>query len=324
MSSIKTRFAGLELSSPVIVGSSSQTASVSKLVEFEKAGAGAVVLKSLFEESITMEIAANDTDIHPEAYDYLAGYIGEKVLSDYLGLIREAKKSLSIPVIASIACHTDGKWEEFAKRIEEAGADALELNIMSLCTARNYTAGSFEKMNADIIAHVSRIINIPVIAKIGSNLTNPVELCDRFLSLGAKGVVLFNWFYPSDIDIDKIQFSSGNPFTSSSDLSLPLRWAGIVSAAVTGLSVAVSGGVDSWQGVAKSLLSGASAVEVASCVIREGASWISSANEGLKNWQDAKGFESIADYQGKLNAADPDNADKLARTQFIKHFSQVH
>ena len=324
MSSIKTRFAGLELSSPVIVGSSSQTASVSKLVEFEKAGAGAVVLKSLFEESITMEIAANDTDIHPEAYDYLAGYIGEKVLSDYLGLIREAKKSLSIPVIASIACHTDGKWEEFAKRIEEAGADALELNIMSLCTARNYTAGRFEKMNADIIAHVSRIINIPVIAKIGSNLTNPVELCDRFLSLGAKGVVLFNRFYPTDIDIDKIQFSSGNPFTSSSDLSLPLRWAGIVSAAVTGLSVAVSGGVDSWQGVAKSLLSGASAVEVASCVIREGASWISSANEGLKNWQDAKGFESIADYQGKLNAADPDNADKLARTQFIKHFSQVH
>ena len=205
MSSIKTRFAGLELSSPVIVGSSSQTASVSKLVEFEKAGAGAVVLKSLFEESITMEIAANDTDIHPEAYDYLAGYIGEKVLSDYLGLIREAKKSLSIPVIASIACHTDGKWEEFAKRIEEAGADALELNIMSLCTARNYTAGSFEKMNADIIAHVSRIINIPVIAKIGSNLTNPVELCDRFLSLGAKGVVLFNRFYPTDIDIDKIQ-----------------------------------------------------------------------------------------------------------------------
>ena len=136
--------------------------------------------------------------------------------------------------------------------------------------------------------------------------------------------MLFNRFYPTDIDIDKLQFSSGNPFTSSSDLSLPLRWAGIVSAAVTGLSVAVSGGVGSWQGVAKSLLSGASAVEVASCVIREGASWISSANEGLKNWQDAKGFESIADYQGKLNAADPDNADKLARTQFIKHFSQVH
>ena len=155
MGTITTGFAGLELKSPVIVGSSSKTASVSNLVEYEKAGAGAVVLKSLFEESITMEIAANDTDIHPEAYDYLAGYISEEVLSNYLTLIREAKKALSIPVIASIACHTDGKWEEFARRIEEAGADAIELNIMSLCTVRNYTPGSFEKMNADIVANVS-------------------------------------------------------------------------------------------------------------------------------------------------------------------------
>ena len=120
MSTISTRFAGLDLRSPVIVGSSSQTASVTRLTEYENAGAGAVVLKSLFEESITMEIAANDTDIHPEAYDYLAGYISEKVLSDYLDLIREAKKACTIPVIASIACHTDGKWEEFAARIEEA------------------------------------------------------------------------------------------------------------------------------------------------------------------------------------------------------------
>ena len=131
-------------------------------------------------------------------------------------------------------------------------------------------------------------------------------------------------FYPTDIDIDRMEFSTGNPFTSSADLSLPLRWAGIVSSAVPGLPLAVSGGVDSWKGVAKSILSGASAVEVASAIIREGASWITEANKGLESWQESKGFAAVSDYKGKLNASDPDNAEKLARTQFIKNFSQVH
>ena len=175
-----------------------------------------------------------------------------------------------------------------------------------------------------MIANFSGKVGIPVIAKIGSNLTNPVDLCDRLLAVGAKGVVLFNRFYPTDIDIDRMEFSTGNPFTSSADLSLQLRWAGIVSSAVSRLSLAVSGGVDSWKGIVKSILSGASAVEVASSIIREGASWITAANEGLAAWQESKGFASIADYKGKMNASDPDNAEKLARTQFIKNFSQVH
>ncbi len=324
MSSIKTTFGGLEIKSPIIVGSSSLTASVPKLIEYEQAGAGAVVLKSLFEESITMEIAASDTDVHPEAYDYISNYLGEQILSDYLELIRQAKKAVSIPVIASIACHTDGKWEEFAKRIEEAGADALELNIMSLCAARNYAPGSFEKMHRDIVAKVSSMVHIPVIAKIGANLTNPVELCDSLHARGAKGVVLFNRFYPTDIDVDKLEFTAGNPFTSSSDLSLPLRWAGLVSSAVPGLQLAVSGGVDSWKAVAKSILGGATAVEVASSVIRQGASWISEANTALEQWQQDKGFGAISEYRGRMNASDPDHADKLMRTQFIRYFSEVH
>ena len=324
MGNICTKFGGLQIKSPIIVGSNSQTASVSKLVEFEKAGAGAVVLKSLFEESITREVAANDIDMHPEAYDYLAGYLGEKVLSDYLDLIKQAKAQCSIPVIASIACHTDGKWEEFASRIEEAGADALELNVMSLCTARNYTQGDFEKMHEDIVANVASRINIPVIAKIGSNLSNPVALCDRLYAKGAKAVVLFNRFYPTDIDVDKIAFTTGNPFTCAADLSLPLRWAGLVSSAVPAVDLAVSGGVDSWKGVVKSILSGAAAVEVASPIIRGGASWISEANAGLEKWQQDNGYESVNDFKGKLNAAEPENADKLMRTQFLKYFSEVH
>ena len=190
MSNLNTCFGGLELKSPVIVGSNGQTASLDKIVEFEKAGAGAVVLKSLFEESIAREIAANMTDEHPEAYDYISGYLSEKVVSDYLDLISAAKAKCSIPVIASIACHTDGKWEEFAKRIEKAGADALELNVMSLSTSRNYVPGTFETLHEDIVSNVKALVKIPIIVKLGANISNVVALCNNLYAKGAAAVEL--------------------------------------------------------------------------------------------------------------------------------------
>lgn len=321
---LKTTFAGLELKSPVIVGSNSQTASIEKIVEFEKAGAGAVVLKSLFQESIEREIAATATDEHPEAYDYISAYVGAKALEDYVNLIQEARQRVSIPIIASIACNTDGKWEEFAKTIEEAGADALELNVMSLCTSRNAKPGDFENLHVSIVSHVCSMVKIPVIVKLGSNLSNPVALSDTLQAHGAKAVVLFNRFYPTDIDVEKLAFTTGDPFTGSSDLYSNIRWAGIVSASLPGLDVAVSGGVQGWEGLAKSILCGASAVEVASAIIKNGAGWIAEANEGLSTWMKGKAYGSIADIKGKMNASDPENADRLMRTQFLKYFSSVH
>lgn len=326
MSTINVNFAGLELKSPIIVGSCSQTASVTKIQEFEKAGAGAVVLKSLFEESITREVAAhgNSLDEHPEAYDYISSYLSDKVVSDYLNLIREAKSKTGIPIIASIACHTDGKWEEFATQIEAAGADALELNVMSLCTRKSYTLGDFERTHEAIVSNVSSKINIPLIVKIGSNISNPVALVDSLYARGAKAVVLFNRFYPTDIDIDKMSFTMSNPFTSSSDLSQSIRWAGIISASVPQIPVAVSGGVEGWAEVVKSILSGAAAVEVVSSIMKNGPEWITRTNEALSAWQKEKGYEAINSYKGKMNASDPEHADRLMRTQFLKYFSEIH
>lgn len=326
MSTINVNFAGLELKSPIIVGSCSQTASLAKIQEFEKAGAGAVVLKSLFEESITREVAAHGStlDEHPEAYDYISSYLSDKVVSDYLSLIREAKSKSSIPIIASIACHTDGKWEEFATQIEAAGADALELNVMSLCTRKSYTLGDFERTHEAIVSNVSSKIKIPLIVKIGSNISNPVALVDSLYARGAKAVVLFNRFYPTDIDIDKMSFTMSNPFTSSSDLSQSIRWAGIISASVPQIPVAVSGGVEGWTEVVKSILSGATAVEVVSSIMKNGPEWITRTNEALSAWQKEKGYEAINSYKGKMNASDPEHADRLMRTQFLKYFSEVH
>ncbi|MBR2298724.1 MAG: dihydroorotate dehydrogenase-like protein [Bacteroidales bacterium] len=326
MSTINVNFAGLELKSPIIVGSCSQTASLAKIQEFEKAGAGAVVLKSLFEESITREVAAHGStlDEHPEAYDYISSYLSDKVVSDYLSLIREAKSKSSIPIIASIACHTDGKWEEFATQIEAAGADALELNVMSLCTRKSYTLGDFERTHEAIVSNVSSKIKIPLIVKIGSNISNPVALVDSLYARGAKAVVLFNRFYPTDIDIDKMSFTMSNSFTSSSDLSQSIRWAGIISASVPQIPVAVSGGVEGWTEVVKSILSGATAVEVVSSIMKNGPEWITRTNEALSAWQKEKGYEAINSYKGKMNASDPEHADRLMRTQFLKYFSEIH
>lgn len=326
MSTINVNFAGLELKSPIIVGSCSQTASLAKIQEFEKAGAGAVVLKSLFEESITREVAAHGStlDEHPEAYDYISSYLSDKVVSDYLSLIREAKNKTSIPIIASIACHTDGKWEEFATQIEAAGADALELNVMSLCTRKSYTLGDFERTHEAIVSNVSSKIKIPLIVKIGSNISNQVALVDSLYARGAKAVVLFNRFYPTDIDIDKMSFTMSNPFTSSSDLSQSIRWAGIISASVPQIPVAVSGGVEGWTEVVKSILSGATAVEVVSSIMKNGPEWITRTNEALSAWQKEKGYEAINSYKGKMNASDPEHADRLMRTQFLKYFSEIH
>ena len=195
---------------------------------------------------------------------------------------------------------------------------------MSLCTRKESKDGEVEKMHESIAAGVCSLVKIPVIIKLGANLSNPVALSDRLKARGAAAVVLFNRFYASDIDVDTLTFKPAEALTTGAELSGCLRWSGIISASVKGLDIAVSGGVKCWKGVAKALLSGAEAVEVASAIISKGAGWISEANEALKQWQDGKGFSSPADYTARMNASDPEMEERLLRTQFLKYFSEVH
>ena len=141
--------------------------------------------------------------MYPEGSDYLVGYIREHKLGEYLNLIKESKKVCDIPIIASINCYQDADWIEFAKKIEEAGADALEVNILALQTDVQYTYGAFEQRHIDILSHIKKTVNIPVIMKLGDNLTNPIALIDRLYANGVAAVVMFNRFYQPDIDIEK-------------------------------------------------------------------------------------------------------------------------
>ena len=206
MNNLKTTFAGLALKNPIIISSSGLTNSADKNKNLAEAGAGAIVLKSLFEEQIMMEAEQMKSSEYTEGNEYIAEYIRAHKLEEYLNLIKDSKKVCDIPVIASINCYTDAEWIEFAKQIEEAGADALEINILSVQTDKDYKYGSFEQRHIDILRHIKKVSNIPVIMKLGENLTNPIALIDQLYANGAGAVVLFNRFYQPDIDIDKMSF----------------------------------------------------------------------------------------------------------------------
>lgn len=323
MERLKTTFAGLDLKNPFIVSSSGLTDSAEKNRQLEQAGAGAIVLKSLFEEQIMWQAAhhAAETD-YPEAGDYLQGYLRAHYLDEYTRLVKETKKVCTIPVIASINCYTDREWEEYAKVIEQAGADAIELNLMALQASVDYQYGSFEQRHIDILKHVREQVHVPVIVKLGSNLTNPVKLIAQLQANGAAAVVLFNRFYHTNIDIDKLEYTAGHVLSHESELANSLRWIGIASGAVGRIDYAASGGVTSGRDIVKSILVGASAVEVCSALYKEGAKAIYPMLEAMRDWMALHGYETVGQFKGMMAAKDPEQVNAFERTQFMKYFGE--
>ncbi len=322
MATLETTFAGLKLKNPIIISSSGLTDSATKNQKLCEAGAGAIVLKSLFEEQIMREADwLGDPNMYPEGSDYLVGYVREHKIGEYITLIKESKKVCNIPIIASINCYQDADWIEFATKIEEAGADALEINILALQTDINYVYGSFEQRHIDILSHIKKMVKIPVIMKLGDNLTNPIALIDQLYANGAAAVVMFNRFYQPDINIEKMTQISGNVFSNESNLANVLRWIGIASANVKKMDYAASGGIHSPEGVVKAILAGASAVEICSALYQNSYFIIEEYLRFLNLWMDRKGMETINQFKGILNVSDPKGVNTFERTQFLKYFS---
>jgi len=324
MKKLETSFAGLNLKNPIIVSSSSLTDSAEKNQKICEAGAGAIVLKSLFEEQILHEVEGmEDFDPFVVGGNDLTEYLRHHKLEEYFALVNDSKKRTDIPIIASINAYDEGNWTAFAKKIEDAGADALEINILALQTSLEYEYGAFEKKHIDILKLVKNTVKIPVIMKLGDNFTNPVALIHQLRANGADGVVLFNRFYPTDINIDKVEQCAGKAFTSETDLSKSLRWTGIASAAISNYSFAVSGGVHNAAGVVKSILAGASAVEVCSAIYLKGNGIIREMTDGLADWMDTHTMDSINTFKGMLNMQDRNEGiNTFERTQFLKYYGQ--
>lgn len=322
MKRLETNFAGLNLRNPFIVSSCNLTNSPEKNKRWEEAGAGAVVLKSLFEEEIEAEADWMQEGVHAEEWDYLKTYQRAHRLDEYLKLIRDTKAVCSIPVIASINCSRLTEWTEFAKRIEQAGADALELNIMSVCTEVDAGYGSFEREHVEIVKKIKQTVAMPVIVKLGKNLTNPLALVQELYANGASGVVMFNRMVTPDIFLKDMTYVKGEILGNQSDLYESLRWVGLASHKVSKMTYAISGGVTDGASMVKALLVGASAVEVCSAIYREGASIIRNMLSFVEEWMAANSYERISEFRGTMNAGKTGGDAAFERSQFYKTYGK--
>lgn len=326
MPDLSIKYLGLDLKSPVIAGSCGLTHSIDHLKAIEKAGAGAVVLKSVFEEEIYLEYAHEFDKLGPmdnnlEFLDYYDLEIKKEHLKQYLQLISDAKAQLSIPVIASINCVTSQEWGFFAKKIETAGADALELNLFISPTDLSQTSQDNESTYFDIITRVTQKITIPVSVKISPYFSNLGGMIRDISFSGVKGIVLFNRFYSPDIDIHKEIIHGGNVLSRESDYLLPLRWAAVMSNRIN-CDLASSTGVHHWETAAKMILAGCHAVQVASALYEKGFGFIEEINTKLSAWMTEHNYETIDNFRGKLSQENSINPAEFERVQFMKNFGE--
>jgi dihydroorotate dehydrogenase (fumarate) len=322
MQNLSTDYLGLKLSSPIIVGSSSLTSNIDNLKVAEDNGAGAVVLKSLFEEQIAHYInKLSDHSSYPEADDSIAYYTRSKSVEEYLDLITSAKKSLKIPVIPSINCVTTEEWTNFAKHIVDAGADALEINVFFLPVDKNISSDEAEKLYFDLIVKLKKIIKIPIVLKIGPRFSNILYIIDQFYKRGAEGVVLFNRFYEPDIDINKKTIIPASIFSNENDRRYVLRWIAMASALDIKIDISASTGVRSGADVIKYLLAGATTVQVCSVLYEKGIPFIKKMSKEIEEWMLKNEYKNINNFRRKLNYSNIGNPSVFERSQFIKYFS---
>jgi len=326
MADLTTVFAGLTLKNQIIVGSSGLSDTIENLRELEKNGAAAVVLKSLFEEEILMEMNASlhkmssEGFLYPETIDYYDFYeTPDEATLTCLSHIQTAKKNLSIPVIASINCITASQWTYFPRQIEQAGADALELNIFVLPSDFNRTAQENESIYYEIIREVKKHVTIPVIVKLSYYFSNLAAFLQQISASGIQGLVLFNRFYNPDFDIESLEFTSGAVLSSPSDLYLSLRWIGILAGRVN-CSLAASTGVHDGNALIKQVLAGANAVEIASTIYKNGFGHIQVMLSELDTWMNRKDYSSIDQFRGLLSQSKSGNPAAYERVQFMKYF----
>lgn len=322
---MKANYLGLELSSPIVVSSSPYTSDAERIGRCVCNGAGAVVLKSIFEEQIVRHAAALEYASQAgmgDAGEYLECYLGEACKADFLRLIADAG-AFGVPVIASVNCVAAGEgWADYAAAMEQAGADALELNIFLQPTDRHRSSQELEQGYADVVRRVTGAVKIPVAVKLPMRLTNVLALSDALLARGARGVTLFNRFFEPDIDIERMEFVRGTPFSCRSELRNVLRTTALCAAALPQLDVAVSTGVHDGPAAVKALLCGASVVQVCTAIHKRGFGVIAEIDGFIDAWAKRQGFTSLAEFRGRMRYGHGGEDDLFQRVQYMRYFPQ--
>jgi len=321
MSSLQTTYLGLTLKNPVIVSSCKLTSTVKSILECEKAGAGAVVLKSLFEEQIMADKEKVMDDVnylsHAEAFDYTSMMAQEYFLDDYVTMVEEAKGKAAIPIIASLNCVSAGKWIDYAKMLQDAGADALEINVFIIPANVHVTGAELEKTYLNIAEKIKKTVTIPVSMKIGCHFSGLARMIRDISDAGIDGIVLFNRFYRPDVDIEAMTLKPASMLSEPGEIALSLQWIALLSGELD-IDFSATTGVHSAEGVIKQLLVGAKSVQVCSTLYKNGIDSLGSIISGLENWMSSKNFASISDFNGMLCQEKSDNPAAYERSQFVK------
>lgn len=320
-----TKYLGLTLPHPFIAGASPLADTLDNARRVEDGGSAAIVMRSLFEEQINAEAMATHraidehADSSPEAGSYFPDpaefAIGP---GEYLEQLARVKKSLKIPVIGSLNGFSVGGWLEYAKSIQQAGADALELNVYYIATNPNENANDIEQRTIDVVRAVTSSIRIPVAVKLSPFYTALPNFAKRLEDAGAAGLVLFNRFFETDIDIEALSVLSQMHLSDSRELLLRLRWLAILSAKLNKASLAVSGGVHTTGDAVKAVMSGASAIQLVASLLHNGPARVKKLRSDLETWLTEKEYDSLEQMRGSMNLDRSPNAEEYTRGNYMK------
>ncbi|MCP5062985.1 MAG: dihydroorotate dehydrogenase-like protein [Ignavibacteriae bacterium] len=332
MANPSTTYLGLKLKNPIIASSSTLTSNIENIIKLEKNGVSAVVLRSIFEEEITLEtnkfIEGAVKDGYDEGlFDYYDKKVKQENVNNYLKLIKDAKAAVSIPVIASVNCKSNHEWIYFAKKIEEAGADALELNMFFLPSWSKRIVEENEALYFDIIEKVLNQLSIPVTLKVSHYFSDLSTMLLKLSKTGIKGLVLFNKFFTPDFDIETEKMTQNYVYSSPQDIALPLRWISIISGMLkkeenNNCNIVASTGVHDGEGAIKQILAGADAVQIASTLYINGFEQVEKILTTLETWMEKKSYSSLENFKGKMSFSDGGNSEQYERTLFMKNCSE--
>jgi dihydroorotate dehydrogenase (fumarate) len=324
MTELSTTYLGLNLKNPLVASASPLSKQVEKAKQLEEAGISAIVMYSLFEEQIIHESLELDhyltrgTDTYAEALSYFPDMGTYSMGPDkYLEQVTTLKKSLGIPVIGSLNGVSRGGWTRYARLIQDAGADALELNLYYLATDPNLKSQDLETAQVDLVAEVSSAINIPLSVKLSPYITSLPNFARRLVEAGAKGLVLFNRFYQPDFDLDELEIVHSLDLSSSADLRLPLRWVSILNGKVKA-DLALTSGVHTAADVLKSMMAGAKVTMIASALLRSGPQIITPMLNELQAWMKEREYESIQQMQGSMSQQSVSEPAAFERANYMR------
>jgi dihydroorotate dehydrogenase (fumarate) len=326
MPDLSTSYMGLSLRNPLLVASSRLTAKLEDVVKCEKAGAGGVVLKSIFEEQILADsstvTAQPELLAHSEALDFFSGMGQSYYMNDYLTLIRKAKETVEIPVIASINCISEGAWIDYAKDVEKVGADALELNLFILPADVKQRGLDIEEIYIRTCRRIRKIMDIPVSMKIGPYFSGLAHMISRLSEEGINAIVLFNRFYRPDVDIENLKLKAAPVLSNPEEIGLPLQWIALLSGEID-CDMAASTGVHNAEGVIKQLLVGAQAVQLCSALYNHGVEYIREILSGIEDWMTRHKYDRIEDFRGKFCQEESEHPEVYERSQYIKALTGI-